>query len=74
MLSLSSADLYPPRKLVGYSLCASVPPSKAKIKFFSEYGHVAYQMKADDACSNMVANRHNVDPREGVKPFFFFWK
>ena len=23
---------------------------------FSEYGHVAYQIKADDACSNMVAN------------------
>ena len=24
--------------------------------FFSEYGHVAYQIKADDFCSNMVAN------------------
>ena len=24
--------------------------------FFSEYGHVAYQIKADDAGSNMVAN------------------
>ena len=23
---------------------------------FSEYGHVAYQIKADDACSNRVAN------------------
>ena len=23
---------------------------------FSEYGHVAYQIKADDAISNMVAN------------------
>ena len=23
---------------------------------FSEYGHVAYQIKADDVCSNMVAN------------------
>ena len=23
---------------------------------FSEYGHVAYQIKADDTCSNMVAN------------------
>ena len=23
---------------------------------FSEYGHVAYQIKADDFCSNMVAN------------------
>ena len=29
--------------------------AKAKIKF-SEYGHVAYQIKADDAGSNMVAN------------------
>ena len=25
-------------------------------KTFSEYGHVAYQIKADDAGSNMVAN------------------
>ena len=24
--------------------------------FFSEYGHVAYQIKGNDACSNMVAN------------------
>ena len=23
---------------------------------FTEYGHVAYQMKANDPCSNMVAN------------------
>ena len=23
---------------------------------FSEYGHVTYQIKADDFCSNMVAN------------------
>ena len=23
---------------------------------FSEYGHVAYQIKADNFCSNMVAN------------------
>ena len=28
---------------------------KIKLKF-SEYGHVAYQIKADDAGSNMVAN------------------
>ena len=27
-----------------------------KIKLFSEYGHVAYQIKADKAGSNMVAN------------------
>ena len=27
-----------------------------KNKTFSEYGHVAYQIKADDACRYMVAN------------------
>ena len=30
--------------------------AEAKIKLFSEYGHVAYQVKSDDAGSNMVAN------------------
>ena len=30
--------------------------AKAKMKLFSEYGHVAYQIKADEAGSNMVAN------------------
>ena len=30
--------------------------AKAIIKLFSEYGHVAFQIKADEACSNMVAN------------------
>ena len=30
--------------------------AEAKIKLFSEYGHVAYQIKADDADSKMVAN------------------
>ena len=30
--------------------------AEAKIKLFSEYGHVAYQIKADDTGSNMVAN------------------
>ena len=30
--------------------------SEVKIKLFSEYGHVAYQIKADDAGSNMLAN------------------
>ena len=30
--------------------------AKAKIKLFSECGHVAYQIKADNVCSNMVAN------------------
>ena len=27
-----------------------------KLIFVSEYGHVAYQVEADDFCSNMVAN------------------
>ena len=30
--------------------------AEVKIKFFSEYGHVAYQIKADDAGNIMVAN------------------
>ena len=30
--------------------------AKVKNKFFSEYGHVAYQIKADEAGNNMVAN------------------
>ena len=30
--------------------------AEAKIKLFSEYGHVAYQIKADNFFSNMVAN------------------
>ena len=30
--------------------------AEIKIKFFSEYGHVAYQNKAEDAGNNMIAN------------------
>ena len=30
--------------------------AEAKIRLFSEYGHVAYQIKANDAYRNMVAN------------------
>ena len=30
--------------------------AEVKIRFFSEYGHVAYQIKADDAGNIMVAN------------------
>ena len=30
--------------------------SKGQTIYFSESSHVAYQIKADDACSNMVAN------------------
>ena len=30
--------------------------AEAKIKLFSEYGHVAYQFKADNTGSNMVGN------------------
>ena len=38
---------------------------------FSEYGHVAYQIKADEAGSTMVtkyfAHRHTLDPGGRVK-------
>ena len=50
---------------------------KAKIKFFSEYGHVAYQIKADDFCSNVVANILPTDTPstqgwgQKVKPYIF---
>ena len=30
--------------------------AEAKIKLFSEYGHVVYQIKGNDPCSNTVAN------------------
>ena len=30
--------------------------------FFSDYGHVAYQIKGNDACINMVANILPVEP------------
>ena len=43
----------------------------AEVKInFSEYGHAAYQIKADSAGSNMVANilpTHTLDPGGGVK-------
>ena len=45
--------------------------SKGQTIYFSESSHVAYQIKADDAGSNMVANilpnRHTLDPRGGSK-------
>ena len=40
---------------------------------FSEYGYLAYQIKGDDTCSNMIAtilsvdHGHILDPRDGVK-------
>ena len=41
----------------------------AGANFFLEYGHVAYQVKADDAGSNMVANILPTDTRstQGVR-------
>ena len=57
---------------VGLKVC-----TKAKIKLFLEYGHVAYQIKADDACRYMVANILPTDipstPRGGVKRSFFLF-
>ena len=44
--------------------------AEAKIKLFSEYDHVAYQIKANDTCSNMVANftySFDFDLTQGVK-------
>ena len=35
--------------------------AEAKIQLFQNYGHVAYQIKGNDACSNMVANILPVD-------------
>ena len=32
------------------------PPSKGQTSIFSEHGHVAYQIKGNHECSNMVAN------------------
>ena len=44
---------------------------------FLEYGHVAYQIKADDACTNMVANILPTDTTltpgwgQKIKPYLF---
>ena len=54
--------------------------SKGQTIYFSESSHVAYQIKADDAGSNMVANilptDTPFDPRGGVKRsnYIFYWK
>ena len=52
---------------------------EAKIIFLSDYGHVAYQIKADNVCSNMVANILHTDTpltESGVKRSsqIFLWK
>ena len=45
--------------------------------FFLEYGHVPYQIKAEEGCSNMVANSLPTDTpltlgwRQKVKPYLF---
>ena len=47
-----------------------------KTFFFPKYSHVPYPIKADDACSNMVANILPIDTQSTpwwsskVKPFF----
>ena len=53
--------------------------SKGQTIYFSESSHVAYQIKADDAGSNMVANilpTDTLDPGGGVKRsnYIFYWK
>ena len=38
--------------------------SKGQYSTFSEHGHVAYQIKGNQKCSNMVANILPADPRD----------
>ena len=38
---------------------------------FSEYGHVAYQIKVENVCSNMVANILPTDT-PSVNPYVFY--
>ena len=37
-------------------LCLTTLGQKVKVIFFSEHGHVAYQIKWNHECSNMVSN------------------
>ena len=48
--------------------CPQSPHTIKKSKFnFEEYSHVAYQIKGNDACSNMVANILPADPHPQLK-------
>ena len=53
--------------------------SKGQTIYFSESSHVAYQIKVDDAGSNMEANilptERTLNPGGGVKRsnYIFFW-
>ena len=47
--------------------CPQIPPtpltwSIGQKSTFSEHGHVAYQIKGNHECSNMVANILHADP------------
>ena len=44
------------------TLGIGVKTSKGQNSTFSEYGNVAYQIKGNDTCSNMVANILPADP------------
>ena len=45
---------------------------KVKFNFLSEYGHVTYQIKRNDTCSNMVADiLISMGFREGLCAHFF---
>ena len=44
--------------------------SKGQNLTFSEHDHVAYQIKGNHECSNMVANIFPADPRPLVKKIF----
>ena len=55
---------------------AGVIEAYIKSTFFSEYFHVAYQIKGNEAYYNMLANiyplyTHTIDPWGGVKRSFF---
>ena len=50
-------------------VCGGGGGQSVKIHFFSEHGHVAYQIKGNDACSNMVANILTADPSPPPDPW-----
>ena len=55
-----------------YFACRPPPPltmglgSKGQNSTFSEHGHVAYQIKGNNECSNMVSNILPADPILGL--------
>ena len=52
----------------GSDLQDEIKGSKGQNSIFSEYGHVAYQIKGNHECSNMVANILPTDPHLTTPP------